>query len=73
MVPNDALTNRLRQAGYTFKRQTDRMMIWKQKGSTRRVMVRRNRDHDDDAVRVLLRQAGLSPDEIEAFIKEVGS
>jgi hypothetical protein len=68
VIPNDAVTNALRKLNFTFKRQADRVMIWKQRGSTRRVSVRRRDLHDPDAVRTLLKQAGMPHDEIENFI-----
>jgi hypothetical protein len=71
VIPNDALTNALRSLNFTFKRQADRVMIWKQRGSTRRVSVRRNRFHDPDYARVVLKQAGISPEDIEKFISSV--
>ena len=45
MIQNDALINALRGLNFTFKQQTDRMMIYKQRGTTARVLVRRNATH----------------------------
>lgn len=70
MVGNDALLNRLRALGFSFKRQTERVAIYKQKGSTRRVTVSKRNTHDPDYVRVVLRMAGMPLDQVEAFIKE---
>jgi len=70
MVGNDALLNRLRALGFSFKRQTERVAIYKQKGKTRRVTVSKRNAHDANYVRIVLRMAGMSPDEIEAFIQE---
>jgi hypothetical protein len=69
VIPNDALSNALRPLNFTFKRQADRVMIWKQRGSTLRVSVRRNSAHDEEYARTVLRQAGMPADEIEAFIR----
>lgn len=71
MVPNDAVTNVLRAHNFTFKRQSDRMMLWRQRGSQRRVQVRRNGSHDPDYVKTLLRQAGLTIEEIDAFFRSI--
>jgi hypothetical protein len=68
MVSNDAVTKILRKLKFRYKTTTDRMVVWKQAGSTKRVLVRRNQGHDEDYVRVLLRQAGMNPTEIESFI-----
>ena len=73
MVPNDALTNAIRSLGFTFKRQTDRMMVWKRKGSTDRIMIRRNQFHSEEYSRILLKQAGMNPLEIDRFISGVNT
>lgn len=70
MVPHEALIKALRSLKFTFKRQADRVEIYKQSGSTRRVEIRRRDLHDEMYSRVLLRQAGMAPDAIESFIAE---
>jgi hypothetical protein len=70
MVPNDALLNVLRSRGFEFKRQADRVMLWKQRGSSKRVAVRRHGAHDEDYVRSLLKQAGMTDEDIESFIRQ---
>jgi hypothetical protein len=67
-VGNDALINALRSLNFTFKRQADRVMIWKQKGSTLRVSVRRNVSHDEEYAATVLKQAGMGAQEIKAFL-----
>ena len=67
-VGNDALTNALRSLKFTFKRQADRVMIWKQKGTTLRVSVRRNASHDEEYAATVLRQAGMNENDIKAFL-----
>ena len=73
MVPNDALINVLRDQGYTFKRQTDRVMLYKRRGGTQRVQVRRNACHDKKYVRILLAQAGMGQADIDNFIASADS
>ena len=68
MIPNAALINALRDLDFSFKRQADRVVIYKKAGSTARVNVRRVTLHDEDYCRILLGQAGMPPDEIELFI-----
>jgi len=68
VVPNDAITNALRGLNFTFKKQTDRMMVWRQRGTQVRVLVRRNASHDEEYARTLLRQAGMPEHEIQAFL-----
>ena len=68
MIPNDALINAVRDQGFTFKKQTERVVIYKERGTTARVAIRRNVMHDELYVRILLRQAGMPADKIERFI-----
>lgn len=68
MIPSDTLINALRSLNFYHKRQADRVHIWKQHGTTRRVEVRRNSFHDEQYARIVLHQAGMPPGEIEAFI-----
>jgi hypothetical protein len=71
VIPNDALINFLRtKLDFHFKRQTDRVMLYKQRGSTNRVGVRRVSAHDETVVKTLLRQAGASDKDIEAFVAQ---
>ncbi len=69
MISNEALINRVRELGYEFKRQADRVMIYKQRGTTNRVMIRRNAMHDDEYACLVLRSAGLSDDGIASFLQ----
>ena len=70
MVPSDALINALRSLKFRYKTQTDRVAIYKQRGTTLRVSVRRNQIHDDFYAQTILRQAGMSGEEIDAFLSE---
>lgn len=70
MVSNEALVNGLRSLGYSYKDRSDRMEMYKQRGSVRRVMVRRHRNHTEQYAAEVLRQAGMPPEDIEAFLKE---
>ena len=69
MIPNDALVNALRSLNFTFKQQTDRVMIYKQRGTTRRVGLRRRDYHDEGAAREALKLAGMPLAEIQNFIE----
>lgn len=69
MISNEALTNAVRSLNFTFKKQTDRMMIWRKRGSPLRVQIRRNAYHTAEYAGTVLRQAGMSADEIEAFLR----
>lgn len=70
MIPNGALLNKLRALNFEFKRQADRLMIYKQGGTTKRVSLRRNASHDIDYAKTVLHQAGMSDDDIEVFVME---
>jgi hypothetical protein len=70
MIPNGALIEVLRSLGFEFKRQADRVMLYKQRGTDVRVGVRRNQMHDEDYARTVLRLAGMPADKIEDFIRQ---
>ena len=68
MIPHDALINALRDLDFHFKGQADRTLLYKKKGTTKRVHVRRISLHDEKAARILLQQAGTPLEDIESFI-----
>lgn len=70
-VKKKQLNNCLRQHNYTFKRQGKKRDIWKEKGSTRRVDVPRTTLIDSRVAVIVLGQAGLSPQEIDEFLRGV--
>ncbi len=71
MVPNDALINVLRRKlNHTFKQQTERVSIYKQRGSTNRVAVKKANQHSPEYAGTVLRQAGMSQEEIDQFLVE---
>jgi hypothetical protein len=70
MIPHDAVLNALRKLNFSFKRQTDRVDLYKQKGTARRISLTRNAMHDPTYVRLLLKQAGMPENEIEGFVRE---
>ena len=69
MIPNDALTNALRSLKFEFKDQTQRVTIWKQKGTTKRVIVHKRDFHDEITARSVLTQAGMPLGAIQQFIE----
>lgn len=71
LVSREAVVNRIREAGFTFKRQADRVEIWKKRGSTTRVDLRRRDMYDELYAATILRQAGLSEQEIAAFFQQI--
>jgi hypothetical protein len=71
LVSREAVVNRIREAGFTFKRQADRVEIWKKRGATTRVNIARRDLLDPVYVATVLRQAGLSETEIAAFFQQV--
>jgi len=73
MVPRDKLLNAIRSQGYKFKRQTERIELWKKPGNTHRLEVRKNARHDVEYTKMLLRKAGMSKEKIETFIAECGN
>lgn len=68
MIPHDALINVLRELGYTFKGQTSRVEIYKKRGGIERIPIRRCRSHAPEAVRSILRRAGMDEEGIQRFL-----
>lgn len=68
MIPHDALVNKLRSLNFTFKRQADRVEIYRKRGDTTIVSIRRHDLHDEDAVRCHLKMAGADHGDVESFI-----
>ena len=68
MIRNEALINVVRSQGYRFKKSTGRVNLYKERGGTRRIAIRRNRQHAPEYARIVLRDAGMSAPDIEEFI-----
>lgn len=71
MIARDRLINKLRELGYTFKRDAWRVSIWKK--GTHRVEVRKKDFLEEETVRQMLRQCGCEREEIDRFIGECRS
>jgi hypothetical protein len=70
-ISREQVIARIRQAGWKFKRQADRVELYKKPGSdVQRLQVQRRDLLLLDYVRVVLKQAGLQPAEIEAFLRD---
>jgi hypothetical protein len=67
-IPVEALCCVLREHGYTFKRQADRVMIWKQPGNHVPANLPRTTFTNEDRARGILRHVGMTFAEIENFI-----
>jgi hypothetical protein len=67
MPRRDHVVNKLREIGFSYKDTTDRCLVYK-RGTLRLYMPRRN-DIDETWVRQALRQAGVPPDQIDAFLR----
>lgn len=64
---------RLRAAGFTFQRQADRVEIWRQVGGGQRVNLPRRDQLTEDHAKVILVQAGLSPQQVLEFFKSAAT
>lgn len=68
MIRRETFYNKLGELGYRFKRQTDRVLLYKKPNNPTFVTVPRRDLIDEDYVRTTLRVCGCSLDEIERFI-----
>jgi hypothetical protein len=69
-IPRQHLINRLRELGFTFRKRTGRVELYRCAATARRVEIVRKDLLDEEAVRSILRQSGVEREEIERFIGE---
>ena len=71
MISSDQVANRVGKAGWTLGDQTKRVYIYRKKGSgsAQRIVLPKRDLYPELLVRTVLRQAGLTHREIEAFIE----
>lgn len=70
MVAREHLINAIRSKGFHFKRQADRVELYKQAGTTVRVEIRRKDFIDRSAAIHVLKTSGHTEDEIQRFLAE---
>jgi len=68
MVRTEHVQNKLRELGFTFSRQADRVMIWHQRNGPRRVNLPRRDSIPDARAAILLQQAGETDEAIALFL-----
>jgi hypothetical protein len=69
MLSRNSFINKIRELGYTFKTKQKRTELWRKKGGTHCIMVPLRNDLEESFVVSSLRQAGISDEEIQAFIR----
>lgn len=70
MVSHDALINAIKSKGFRFKRQTERIDLFKQQGTTKRVEIRKRDFFDRKSATHILRTAGFTMEEVRDFLGE---
>lgn len=68
MISREQIYRRLRDDGWKFKRRAKRVEIWKKPGDPQRLTVPLCDHYEESLARVVLSQAGLTADAINAFI-----
>lgn len=69
MIPRDVFINKLRELGYKYKGQSDKVQMWRKNGGTHSIVIRRKEDPlSETYVRSVLHQCKCSDEEIEKFI-----
>lgn len=68
MISRSQIISRLRDANYTFVDQKRRVEMWRQRGGVQHVPVPLRDFFTNDEAGIILRQAGLTPNEIKAFL-----
>jgi hypothetical protein len=72
MATREEVINKLKEAGYKFKRNAWRVTVFKKQGGTHRVHVPVRDIISDEWVRSAFRQCGMTPEEVEAFLRQTG-
>jgi hypothetical protein len=70
MATREQVVNKLKETGYRFKRDAWRVTVFKKEGGTHRIEVPKRDIISDEWVRSAFKQAGLSRDEIESFLRQ---
>ena len=70
MIRREIFCNKLRDLKYSFKRETDRVHLYKKPGNPTFATVPRKELLDEDNVCNTLKQCGCAQKDIDAFIKE---
>lgn len=63
------LVNKLREIGFSFRKQHWRVAEWRRGTPKMVVMIPERDDLDESVVRNILRQAGCPADDIDAFVR----
>lgn len=64
MASRDVLLNGLRALGYKFKRETERVEIWRLPGTAKRITISKGSNHDSEYVERVLPKCGMSAADI---------
>jgi hypothetical protein len=70
MVLRDTFINKIRDLNYTLNNETKRVHIFRKKGGTHYITVKKTDKLEDEYVRSSLQQAGLSQKEADTFIAQ---
>jgi hypothetical protein len=68
VIRREHFCNKLRELKYKYKRETERVLLYKRSNDPVYVMVPRRDLLDDDYVRIQLKQSGCSKEDIETFL-----
>lgn len=69
-ISREQVVRRVREAKWKFSDQSGRVEIYKRDGGTQRMDIPRRDYLPESLVRIVLKQAGLSRDQIEQFLKD---
>ena len=68
MIRREHFSNKLNELGYRYKRETDRVYLYKKPGNPAFVTIPRRDLLDEDYIRATLRMCGCSAQDIETFV-----
>lgn len=68
MIAKQSFINKIRDLGYTYKRQQPRTDLWRKSNGTHYIAVPRSDKLEDEFVISALRQAKVPEEEIKSFV-----
>lgn len=68
-ISREQVRSRILREKFSYKGETDKVELYRQAGTKQRVALPRRDFYEEKLVRIVLGQAGLSPGQIEEFLR----
>lgn len=68
-ISREQVRKRILRENFSYKGETDKVELYRQAGTKQRVALPRRELYEETLVRIILAQAGLSPSQIDEFLR----